>query len=445
MSYVGKLLEISWEDFPDEVKRQAKRCLKDIVATCAGGISLPVSNKALELVLSQYAKGKSPLWFTGQFSSNVGAAYFNALAVDSLDWHDGFRLTKGHAGATVVPAVVGLCTQIPVSGKELLTSIVLGYEIACRAGLAVHSIYDPAYHSSGSWASLGAAAAGARIMKIAGEDIDEILGTAEYYAPMSPMLRCTAWPGTVKDGAAAGAWAAVMALEMHQCDMRGLPSLFTAEQVGKEHISTLGDDWMILRQYFKAYPTCRWAQPAVECVLYLKDKYNFQHQDIKEIHIKTFKESATLGKFPPEHSDGAQYSIKWAVAAALVDGELGLNQIHPHRLDDILIVKMGHRIQTHVAEDIQKKFPQECLSRVSIILKNGKKLSSPTLSARGDYTCPLSENEINEKFKSLVGKVLGGEKSLKFLELIDNMEDYYAKDLLAYLSESSITERILDD
>ena len=445
MSYVDKLLGIKWEDLPVEVQRHSKRCLKDVIATCAGGITLPGANKALELISSQYAQGKAPLWFTGQFSSNTGAAYFNALTIDSLDWHDGFRLTKGHAGATVVPAVVGLCAQAPITGEELLTSIVLGYEIACRAGLTVHCIYEPAYHSSGSWASLGAAASGARVMRIAAEDIDGILGVAEYYSPMSPMLRCTTSPGTVKDGAAAGAWASTMALEMHQYGMHGLPSLFTAEQAGREYINTLGDDWMILKQYFKPYPTCRWAQPAVECVVYLKNKYNFRHQDIETIHIETFKESATLGKFPPEHCDGAQYSIKWVVAAMLVDGQLGPEQIHPLRLADVSIVKMGHRIQTHIAEDIQKRFPDECLSRVSIELKDGQKLSSPTMSARGDYTNPLDEKEINEKFQNLVGNVLGSEKSREFMELIDNMEDYYARDLLAYLARTFSKEGILDD
>jgi 2-methylcitrate dehydratase PrpD len=176
----------------------------------------------------------------------------------------------------------------------------------------------------------------------------------------------------------------------------------------------------------------------VECVRHLKEIHNFRYQDIEKIDIETFKESATLGQFPPEHSDGAQYSIKWAVAAAIVDGKLGTEQIHPDRLSDAVIVRMGHRIKTYVAEDIQKRFPEECLSRISIELKDGKKLNSPTLPARGDYTNPLDESQINNKFENLVSKVLGREKCLKLMELIESLENYHANDLLTYLRDGSV-------
>jgi 2-methylcitrate dehydratase PrpD len=425
---------MKWEDLPELVRRQSKRCLKDILATGAGGFELPAAQTMADLVSAQYAAGPVPMWCTGKSSGLVGACFFNAFMVDGLDWHDGFRLTKGHAGATVIPTAVGVCAAGgPVGGRDLLTAIVMGYEIACRAGLAVHALYAPAYHSSGSWASLGAAAAAAKLRGIPAGDIDGILGMTEYYAPVSPMIRCTENPSPLKDGAAAGAWSAAMALQMHERDLGGLPSVLTAEPEGRQQMESLGQDWIILRQYFKPYPTCRWAQPPAECLRQLKKEHAFSNDQIESVVIETFQEAVTLGQFPPQDSDGAQYSIVWAAAAMLADGDLKLAQIHPDRLKDPQILRLGSRIRCEQAADLQARFPAECLARVWIVLKDGRQLRSSTLGARGDYAAPLPEEEIDAKFITLLGGRIGPKKAAKMKDLLEAFEHHDSGDLLAFL------------
>ena len=320
-----------------------------------------------------------------------------------------------------------------VPGSELLFALVMGYEIACRAGLAVHALYAPTYHASGTWAALGAAAAGARILGFPRNIIDRTLGIAEYYAPVAPILRCTTHPSIVKDGAGAGAWAAAMALTMQQCEMDGLPSLFTAEALGRKGIASLGEDWMILRQYFKPYPTCRWTQPVVEGALHLQREHGFLPEEIERIEVETFEEGTTIVKFPPEHSDGAQYCTPWAVAAMLIDGELGVDQIHPDRLSDPAILELGRRVEVRVAEDIQARFPEECLARVTIVLRDGRTFKGPTLSARGDYTDPLSRQEMDDKFDALAIRSLGPRRCSELKRVLDSLEERSTDELLALL------------
>ncbi len=435
MSYAEKVLSISWDDLPDEVQNQSIRCLKDIIATSAGSMLLPLSGQAGELINSQYGNENVPLWFRDKSTSFVGAAFYNALTVDSLDCHDGFRPNKGHAGATVVPLAVGACAKRPVDGKELLTAIVIGYEIACRAGQVIHNLYEPAFHSSGSWASLGAAAAGARILGVSAESFDNVLGIAEYYSPISPILRCTASPGVVKGGAGAGGWAAATALQMYENNMQGLPSIFNSEPSGKSQIASFGQDWMIMRQYFKLYPVCRWSQPAVEGVLYLKEKYKFSHEEIESIEILTFKEAATLGGFqyPPKHSDAAQFSMPWAVAAVLIDNQLGIEQIHPKRLRDPKIIKLGRKVKIRVSEEIQKRFPQECLAKVEILLKDDRWLKGQVMPARGEYTNPFTKEQMDEKFNVLVTNSLGQKKCSLLNKVLETMPERSVCDLLSLL------------
>jgi 2-methylcitrate dehydratase PrpD len=433
MVYSESLLNKDWGSVPDEVKKQTKRCIRDIIATAAGASLLPDIGKAGEFIGQQFGVGEVPLWFQRRKSSMVGASFFNSFLVDSLDYHDGFRPCKGHAGATVVPVVISACAGRGLSGKELLVSVLMGYEIACRAGTAIHELYKPAYHSSGSWASIGAAAAGARIYKFREEDIDRIAGVAEYYAPMSPMIRCTSNPCSVKDGAAAGAWSAAMALEMYKSGLTGLPSILTSEEKGREAIESLGDEWLILKQYFKAYPSCRWTHPALEAAVGLQQEYGFGYEEIERIEVFTFREGMSLNIFPPATTHEAQYCLPWAVAAVLVDRGLGIDQVHPKKLKDKRITGLGRKVTISYDSSLQSVFPEKCLQRVVIELKDGKVMESAVTGASGDYDKPIRDEKLKEKFIDNLSKCIGKERSIELLGLTEGLERYGADDMMSYL------------
>jgi len=433
-SHAAWIAGLAWEDLPGPVQRQARRCLKDIVATAAGSLALPAAAAIERLVAAQFGAGPSPMLFRGPTSTLAGAAFGNALRIDGLDCHDGFRPNKGHAGATVVPVLLAAAALRPLGGAELLAALVAGYEVALRAGLALHATYAPAYHGSGAWAALGAAAAGAHVLGIPADEIDAVLGAAEYHGPMAPILRCTEFPSIVKDGAGAGALAAATALAMHAQGLRGLPSLFVHEPKGREQAASLGADWLILRQYFKLYPTCRWTHAPVEGVLRLRGEHGFAAADVERVEVESFAETGTLMSFPPADSDGAQYCLPWAVAAALVDGELGLDQVLPGRLGDPAIVEMGRRVAFRKADDLQARFPAECLARVRVILRDGSALDGPTLGARGDHTDPASDAELDAKFDRLAARTLGEAAARKLADAIGTLDQSPASDLLALLA-----------
>jgi 2-methylcitrate dehydratase PrpD len=422
-----------WEGLPGPVQRQARRCLKDIVATAAGSLALPAAPPIERLVAAQFGAGPAPMLFRGPVTTLAGAAFGNALRIDGLDCHDGFRPNKGHAGATVAPVLLAAASMRTLSGAELLAALVTGYEIALRAGLALHATYAPAYHGSGAWAALGAAAAGAHVLGIPAGELDEVLGAAEYHGPMAPILRCTRFPSIVKDGAGAGALSAAMALAMHAHGLAGLPSLFTTESKGREQVASLGKDWLILRQYFKLYPTCRWTHAPVEGVVRLREEHGFSAADVERVEVESFAETATLMSFPPKDSDGAQYCLPWAVAAMLVDGELGVDQVLPGRLGDPAIVEMGRRVVFRQADDLQARFPAECLARVRVFLRNGRTLSGATLGARGDHTDPASDAEMDAKFGRLVARALGEAATRRLGEVLDTLDRRPASDLLTLL------------
>src|SRR5207247_549552 len=147
----------------------------------------------------------------------------------------------------------------------------LGYEIATRAGIAQHATV-PDYHCSGSWNALGCAAVGARVMGFGAERTRHALGIAEYFGPRGQILRVTGQPTMLKDGSGWGAHAGVTAALLAGDDFTGAPALNVESADAQAWWSDLGTRWRIREQYFKAYPVCRWAQPAIEAALDLQRK-----------------------------------------------------------------------------------------------------------------------------------------------------------------------------
>ena len=156
---------------------------------------------------------------------------------------------------------------MPATQSTAASSGVLdgGYEIATRAGIAQHATAAD-YHCSGSWNALGCAAVAARLLGFDARTIREALGIAEYFGPRGQMLRVCETPAMVKDGSGWGAHAGVAAAWLAR-EGTGAPAItLEAAEVG-QYWSDLGTRWRIREQYFKAYPVCRWAQPAIEAAL----------------------------------------------------------------------------------------------------------------------------------------------------------------------------------
>jgi 2-methylcitrate dehydratase PrpD len=412
--------ECGWGDLPDVVKGQARRCLLDVLGTAVGGRMTPVSSIIHDFAAMVYGGQGAYLWFDGREVSPPGAALANGMTIDSLDIHDGHNLTKGHAGAAVVPAVFATLTlnnHCPVSGEELLTSLVIGYEVALRVGIAQHRTCCD-YHTSGAWNALGCAAVTARRMGLDREKTRHALGTAEYHGPRSQMMRCIDYPTMVKDGSGWGAMAGVSAALMAAAGFTGAPALTVESAEAADIWSDLGSRWRILEQYFKPHAVCRWAQPAVEGALALYHAGGFELDEIETIEVHTFHEGVRLAMRRPKTTEEAQYSLPFPVAAALVHGRLGPEEVSGEGLGDAAVLALADRIKLIEDEGFNEVFPGQRFARVVVQLQDGRRLDSGQVGPKWDGTQPPTDEELLEKFRWLAGTRLSSERIEKLLGLI---------------------------
>jgi len=394
--------ELTWAEVPPDVQHVAARCVLDLSGTLVAGHATELSRIVRDVAAAVYGGDEATLLLDGRRVSAPGAALANGMTIDAMDMHDGYRPCKGHAGANVFPAALALGEVVNWRGEDLLTSLVVGYEIALRAGVALHHTASD-YHTSGAWGALGAAAVTARALGLDTTRTRHALGIAEYHGPRSPMMRCVDHPTMLKDGSGWGSMAGVLAGQLAAAGFTGAPALTVEGDDVASVWASLGQVWLMRDLYFKPYACCRWAQPAVEGALSLAAEHRLAPNDIAKIEVHTFEAATRLTVAHPADTEQAQYSLPYPVAATLVDGRLDPEQVTEPRIFDQAILCLADKVTMAVDESLEARFPAKALARVILYSVDGNRFESGICGARGDPTDPLSDTELTAKFNRLAG------------------------------------------
>jgi 2-methylcitrate dehydratase PrpD len=205
----------------------------------------------------------------------------------------------------------------------------------------------------------------------------------------------------------------------------GAPALTVEREDAFAFWRDLGTRWRIKEQYFKAYPVCRWAQPAVEAALTLQRAHGFAADEIATISIESFREAVALGSqcLMPRTTDEAQYSLPFPVAAALRFGAIGAREVDAFGLGDAGVSRLVAATEAIEDAEFSRRFPAERWARVRIALADGRKLVSQPAQARGSAENPLSDHELREKYRSLAEPVLGSARAVSIERSVDALAD----------------------
>lgn len=399
--------------------KHLKDALIDVIAATIAGSQAPISHITTDFVQEQFATGTCSIITTQHMTTPMGVALVNATAANALDVDDGHRMTKGHPGAVVFPAVLAAAEQLDTDGKTFLDGLLVGYEVAIRAGILVHRL-RPEYHCTGSWGAIGAAAGAAKIYGLHSNEIYQAMGIAEYHSTYSPMMRCIDAPSMVKDGIAWGCMTGLSAALLAHKGFTGIPSLFSL--VGADEIiKDIGKIYRVEQLYYKPHCCCRWAQPAIEGIIELQQKYHISNESIEKVIIHTFTESARLQQSPPKSTEEAQYHLFFPAACYLAEGAVGPVQVL-NPLSNPKVLNLMTKMEAHIDPIFDSFFPEKAMSRIEILSITGERFTSSDHQARGDYDLPLSDQEKEAKYHRLVEPVLGKEKSKRLLEALHDIE-----------------------
>lgn len=416
------LFDTNWDDLPPEVRVMAENCVFDLLGVAAGALATDATRIIGDHAVRHFGAGPggpaARLLFDDRSASPAGMALAGAMSIDSLDGHDGYPPAKGHIGVSVLPAVLAVADTIPsrFDGQAFLNLIVLGYELGARMAIAQHSTTTD-YHASGSWNGVACAAILARMLDLDQSQVREAMGIAEYHGPRSQMMRCIEHPTMVKDSSGWGAMTGVASAYMAQSGFTGAPAIIVEAAEVESIWQDLGSRWLITQQYFKPYPVCRWAHGQIAAVQSLQRAHDIKPEAIEHIEIITFYEACCLNHPRPSNTEQAQYSLPFPVAAMLVRGKVGAEEITTG-LNDPDILRLADRV-TMTEETLQdSRYPGQRISKAIITLADGTRYESDNTPPYGSPETPLTREELEEKFHDLADPFLGAEHATRVKESV---------------------------
>ena len=350
---------------PEEALRFAATLLIDTLGVAAGAVALDVAGIARDFAVDFHAAGgagnAAPMLFDGRSVSLPGAVWAAATQIDNLDGHDGYNPTKGHIGCAVVPALIAFAARHPdLTGRAALTALAMSYEVAARAGIALHATVSD-YHTSGAWNALGVVALGCRLEGADAETLRQALGIAEYHGPRSQMMREIDNPTMLHDGSGMGALVGCSATLLAMRGFQGAPAITAEAPEVAEYWHDLGQVWTVTQNYIKPYPVCRWAHAALDALRQLKAAEAVTADQVREVHVRTFAEAARLFAGMPETTSQAQYSLHFALANVLLHDRIGPEHLTGPGLLDKGVAALIPRIR--VSEDARHsdRFPRRAV------------------------------------------------------------------------------------
>jgi len=413
-SVLGAVTDFSLQLAPDQIPqdslRKAGYLLLDTLGVAIAAAPMEAGRIAREtacaLFASNHATNSARMLFDGRSVGVAGAAFAAATQIDNLDAHDGYNPTKGHIGVVAVPTLAALAEQRPdLSGPEALATLIIGYEVAGRAAIALHASASD-YHTSGAWNALGVVAMAARLRNLSATQMREALGIAEYHGPRSQMMREIANPTMLHDGSGWGALVGLSSVVMAESGFTGAPAVTIEEADSAEHWQDLGTLWQIDLQYIKPYPICRWAHAPMDAAREMCADHQITADQIAALRINSFHNAIKLFPGMPETTSQAQYSLPFAVATMIARGKIGLSEISGDGLKAPDVAALVAKTELRESPRHEDRYPHARWADLEIELNDGTVLHSGDVHARGGPERPFSEDEIVAKFMEYATSVV---------------------------------------
>jgi 2-methylcitrate dehydratase PrpD len=349
------------------------------------------------------------LYFSNERMPAPAAAWINSTAGHVLDYDD---VALGHPSVVIVPAILAEGEALNASGADILTAYAAGFETWMELITRERDNYQmKGWHPTPLIGALAAAAACANLRKLTAAAATSALGLAAAqasgvtasYGTMAKAMQVgkAAYTGVLSARmAASGMTAAPDALDHERGFLRAISP---AGRVDLDSLPQLGVRWHSVERglSIKRYPMCYCAHRAIDATLGLKAQRAISLDEIEAIEVMLGKiQAATLKNHRPATGLEAIFSAEFAVAAALVAGNVGLAQVSDEFVRRADVQALIARVTVVANEDYDPAWPaMSRFDQVRMRLMNGETITSdPVYRALGDAQRPLAPAELTAKF-----------------------------------------------
>lgn len=430
---------------PPEVSAKARQCLLDALGCGLFGSQQLWSRILRDEMRSDGGTGMCTVIGQSMTLPAPAAAMCNGTAIHGFELDDLIAASIVHPAAAVIPAVLATAEQCGASGERALLGIVAGYEMMHRIGIALGD--GPAhrgFHKTSLAGPVAAATAAAITASHSLADLRSAIGLACSAAAGVKNFAAGDGGGMVKRlhlGRAAEAGVRVSRLAARGFQgppnaidgKMGLLEVFGGDGIKPEGLTAgLGRDWAVMDVWFKVYPICGWIQSVVEALLHLRGGRRLAAADIQTIRVGVSAYAArNNGAIAPTDTMGAQYSIPYCAALALLGDPSDPVEYHETRVNDPELRAVASRVEIYVDPHAEAVYPSQFAATVEIVLSGAEPIAAAVAECRGTPAFPCSDEELNAKFMLLARKRLPERQVRSVVEQVARLLDLPTLDHLA--------------
>lgn len=411
-------VRLRYEDLSEQTAAQGKRILLDSLGCMAVGNT--------QLQEQNLPQGIVPVVGRGNTEADT-AVFLNGAAMVKNELDEGNPFAFGHPACHVLPALLAESGLRRLSGKAFLTAFTAGYEIACRWSAA--ATLRPAAHVHGTAGTVGAAAAIGAARKLPEATLQEVLVLA------GSLPQNAAWASAFHGDQIRNAYVGISnVIGMRAADMAGYgiaSSVETLESVWTQVFGTglrvealtecLGQNFLIEKNYMKLHTACRYVHAFADALQDFR-RDGLETQDISRIFLRTYRAAAHLDGQSARNGFAARFSIPVALAILLTKGSLTLETMTDAAVRDPEVQALAEKVVVMEDPAYTRLLPEVRANYIAVFRKDGTTVEKEVRAAKGDYQCPLTQAELEEKFRRLSAAVWSREKQEALIACIARLE-----------------------
>ena len=426
--------ETSYEDFPPETIKLAKELILHCLGGALGGTKEPSSQIIIDFVKEIGGTPEAGVMGTGFKSSVINAAFVGGFTTHAIEVEDG-SWPGASSPITVVPVVFALAEKIGVTGKDIIESFVIGFEVQGKlAAAASSSASDRGVSTLTTIGALGAAAGAARMLKLDISTIKNALGIAASQA--AGLTDCSVGNMThyFQSGASCrnGLTAAQLAkagfnANTHCLEMKnGLLDVLCGENAYNlgDITEGLGAPFHIQQVRVKKYPSCTLNHRIIDGVLALVREHDISYEQVDCVEVEANSALPRILIYPePMDAEEAQFSLQYNVAAAILERKLDLEEFTEEKVSDPKRREFMRKVRLIVHPEWESVGLMGGTNPIVIKLKDGKQFSRDCVYAIGGPEERLPTAELSALFRPMARRVLSEKDVVRVEELVLDLEN----------------------
>ncbi len=424
--------DASFDRVPPQALETAKVALLDSLGVALAGSREPGAKICAEIVRREEARQEATVIGQGFKSSASQAALANGTAVHALD----FDYSIGRGGqpaAAIIPAILALGEPPGASGRQLLESYVVGFEVTAKMAASLVDSSEDGWHAPGILGSFGASVACAKLLGLNVMQIRMALGIA---VSMVGGIICNF--GTMTKplhaglGARNGVLAAKMAHAGYTANAQAIEAamgfydvFYRGSPINFEPLQELGVSYDLVSHgiKIKPYPCDGLTHPAIDATLDMRKEHGLSAETVESIDVDVTAQTYSRVPFHiPETGVQSKFSMAYHLARAIIDGEISLDTFTDAAVRDPSVLQLGNKIRMRVDPDLKARDRGSRPCRVTIRLKNGQTYSRYGAYARGSREHPLSAEELKAKFFECARRAIDQSAAERVRDAVERLE-----------------------